>query len=199
MHETVVDQSDSEIVLQVIKGDVNAFEILLKRHENHIMKIVLRHLPFEAVEETVHDVFVRAFKSIDTYKARGGFRQWLSSIAVRACYDHWRKAYRSREVTFSSLGEKHRRWLEEIEDDRSSDYREGKIEREEAKDILEAALARMSPEDRMVLELIYLQGLSVKEASDLLGWSQANVKVRSFRSRKKLKKILSDIMEDKGR
>jgi len=50
----------------------------------------------------------------------------------------------------------------------------------------------------MVIELVYLEGLSVKEAGGLLGWSTANVKVRSFRSRKKLEKILKKSMEKKG-
>jgi RNA polymerase sigma-70 factor (ECF subfamily) len=194
MHAEKVNQSDYDVVLRVVKGDVNAFEILLNRHKNHIKKIVLRHLPFDVVEETVHDVFVRAFKSIDKYKARGGFRQWLSSIAVRTCYDYWRKAYRSREVAMSSLGEKHQRWLEEIVDNRSYGHHNEQGERQEARELLDWALARLSPKDRMALELIYFQGLSVKETSGLLGWTETNVKVRSFRSRKKLKKILSDFM-----
>jgi RNA polymerase sigma-70 factor (ECF subfamily) len=52
----------------------------------------------------------------------------------------------------------------------------------------------LSPRDRMALELVYLEGLSVKEAADLLQWSVANVKVRSFRSRKKLEKVLSGLI-----
>jgi len=44
----------------------------------------------------------------------------------------------------------------------------------------------------MVLELIYMEGLSVREAAGLLGWSMANVKIRAFRSRKKLHKLLKD-------
>ena len=199
MHENAANQSDYEIVLQVVKGDVNAFEVLLKRHKDHIIKIVLRHLPFEAVEETVHDVFVRAYKSLDTYKATGGFKQWLSSIAVRTCYDYWRKVYRSREVNISSLGERHQKWLQEIADDQSGEYDGYYGGREEARELLDWALNKLTPEDRMVIELVYLQGLSVREAADLMGWSSANIKVRSFRSRKKLKKILSEVMEEKGR
>jgi RNA polymerase sigma-70 factor (ECF subfamily) len=197
MHAKAVNKSDSEIVLQVVEGDVNAFEILLNRHKDHVLKIVLRHLPFEAVEETVHDVFVRAFKSLNTFKGKGGFKQWLSSVAVRTCYDYWRKIYRSRERPMSSLGEKHSQWLETVVDDQSSESYEREGAREEARELLNWALGRLSPEDRMVLELVYLQGFSIKEASALTGWTQTNVKVRSFRSRKKLKKMLCDILEDK--
>jgi RNA polymerase sigma-70 factor (ECF subfamily) len=58
--------------------------------------------------------------------------------------------------------------------------------------VLKYALNKLSPEDRMVIELVYLEGLSGKEAAELLGWSLANVKVRLFRSRKKLQKLLEN-------
>jgi RNA polymerase sigma-70 factor (ECF subfamily) len=61
--------------------------------------------------------------------------------------------------------------------------------------LLDWALAKLSPEDRMVIELVYLEELSVKEAADLLGWSAANVKVRSFRSRKKLHSLISGLIK----
>ena len=66
--------------------------------------------------------------------------------------------------------------------------------RKEAGELLDWALSRLSAENRMVLELLYLEGLSVKEAADLLGWSVANVKVRAFRSRRILEKLLKGIM-----
>ena len=64
---------------------------------------------------------------------------------------------------------------------------------------MEWALGKLKPGERMVLELVYLEGLSGKEAADLLGWSVANVKVRSFRSRKKLEKLISEAMKGSRR
>ena len=69
----------------------------------------------------------------------------------------------------------------------------------EAGEILEWALERLSPEDRMVLELVYLEGLSGKEAAAQLGWSVANVKIRSFRSRRRLEKLLKGALEEEAR
>ena len=60
------------------------------------------------------------------------------------------------------------------------------------------ALDQLTAKDRMVLELVYLEGLSGKEAAGLLGWSVANVKARSFRSRKKLQKLLAGLGERQG-
>jgi RNA polymerase sigma-70 factor (ECF subfamily) len=64
--------------------------------------------------------------------------------------------------------------------------------REETAAVLDWALNQLSAEDRMVIELVHLEGMSGKEAAKLLDWSVANVKVRSFRVRKKLQKILTN-------
>ena len=150
-----------------------------------------KHVPYEQIEETAHDVFVRAYRSLPTFKNKSPFKNWLSSIAVRTCYDFWRKQYRSRELPMSSLSEKQQHWLETTISDQSSRsfYEQGV--QQEAKDVLGWALSTLSAEDRMVMELVYLEGLSGKEAAKLLGWSVANVKVRVFRCRKKLQKLLA--------
>lgn len=182
--------SDEAVVEQVLRGDVNAFEILLKRYEGLVLTIAKRHLPYEHVEEAVQDAFIRAYKSLHLYVHKKGFKYWLSAIAVRTCYDFWRKYYRSREVTLSSLSESQQDWVEKVAGENSTRNHEELSRREEAREVLDWALSQLSAEDRMVLELVYLEGLSVKEAADLLGWTTVNVKVRAFRSRKKLAKLL---------
>jgi RNA polymerase sigma-70 factor (ECF subfamily) len=187
--------SDAEIVRQVLDGYVNAFESLLVRYKDLVLKIVKKHVPYNDVEETTQEVFVRVYQSLLTFKGKSGFGRWLSSIAVRTCYDYWRKAYRSREVPFSSLTEKHQEWLEKVISDEPEQSVYEKGFQNEARELLDWALGNLSAEDRMVIELMYLEGLSGKETADLLGWSIAKVKVRSFRSRKKLQKLLTGWME----
>jgi len=183
--------NDAEIVRQILAGNVNAFEQLLKKYQNHVLMIIKKHLSHNQAGDTAQDVFIRAYRSLPTFKADSSFEQWLSTIAVRSCYDFWRKHYRSREFPMSSFTEKHQVWLEEaLSDESSQSYHERGLQKE-AREILDWALDRLSAEDRMVLELVYLEGHSVKEAARLLGWSTANVKVRSFRSRKKLYNLLS--------
>ena len=91
----------------------------------------------------------------------------------------------------SSLSQKHQVWLEEAVSAQSSQSFHEQSLRKEAREILDWALDRLTAADRMVLELVYLEGYSLREAADLLGWSIANVKVRSFRSRKKLHKLIT--------
>jgi RNA polymerase sigma-70 factor (ECF subfamily) len=198
MQNDLSKPSDEEIVRQVLDGNVNAFEVLLKRHSKHVLRIVRRHVPRHDAEETTQEAFVRAYMSLPTFEGRGGFSQWLSSIAVKTCYDYWRKAYRSRELPMSTLTEKHREWLEDVLSGESEQSRHEEDTRSEALEFLDRALGDLGAQDRMVLELVYLEGLSVKEAAQLLGWTTANVKVRSFRSRRKLEKLLGSILQ-KGR
>ena len=182
---------DSETIERVISGNVNAFEYLLKKYENYVLKIIKRHIPYGEVKDTTQDVFLRTYQSLPTFKGSGNFQHWLSTIALRTCCDFWRKRYKFRECSMSSLSENHQAWLEEALSTQSAQSYQEKGAQKEAREILDWALEKLSVEDRMVLELVYLEGHSVKEAATLLGWSIANVKVRSFRSRRKLLKLFN--------
>jgi RNA polymerase sigma-70 factor (ECF subfamily) len=92
----------------------------------------------------------------------------------------------------SSLGDQHREWIEHTLSEPSGGSLDDIGSQIEAREVLDWALARLTPEDRMVLKLVYMEGLSVRETADLLGWSTANVKIRSFRSRNRLRKLLKD-------
>jgi len=94
----------------------------------------------------------------------------------------------------SDLSERHRDWLEKTLSSESDLSFSEESRAKEAGELLDWALSKLSAKDRMVLELIYLEGLSVREAADLLALSVSNVKVRSFRSRKKLEKILTALI-----
>jgi len=91
----------------------------------------------------------------------------------------------------SSLTEEHQEWLERVVSNRSGQSFDDKASQREARELLDWALDRLSPGDRMVLELVYLEGLSGREAADLLGWTVANVKVRSLRARRRLHNLLA--------
>ena len=185
--------ADAEVVNQIVSGDVNAFESLLQKYEAHVVRIVKKHIPFDKVEEVAQDVFIRVYQSLPNFKRDDSFKQWLSTITIRTCYDFWRKHYRYREIPVSSLSEKHQIWLEEATAAKSSQSFDDIASQKEAREILDWALDRLSSEDRVVLELVYLEGYSVKEAANLLGWSTVNVKVRSFRARKKLYRLIKEM------
>lgn len=183
--------SDIEIIHQVTNGHINAFETLVKKYGDFVLRIVKRHVPHAEIEDVTQNAFLRVYKSLSMYKGKGNFKSWLSSIIVRTCYDYWRKAYKSREISMNALTENHQKWLEQTIALQSLRERHEKGLKKEASEILEWALNKLPPEDRMLIELIYLEGYSGKEAAKVLGWSVSNVKVRSFRLKRKLKSILN--------
>lgn len=187
---------DIEIVHRVMNGDINAFAYLMTKYKENVVKIVARHLPHQQVEETVHDVFVRAYRSLPNLKNRSEFKQWLATIAIRTCHDFWRTRYRNQELPMSSLTDQHRSWLAQVIATESGEALSEKGRQKEAKELLDWGLARLSADERMVLELVYLEGLSGKEVARRLGLNVASVKVRALRARRKLKKLLNWFMEE---
>lgn len=194
MREQASNLDDEEIIHRVVCGDVDAFKYLLDRHYARVFGIISRRVPHGDAEEVAHDAFIRAFTSLSTYKRKGDFTSWLSKIAVRACYDYWREKYNRHEQPMSALSEDQLRWLARITSDQSSRVHGERVSMHEARDLLGWAMERLSAEDRSVLELVHIEGRPVKEAAELLGWSVVNVKVRAYRSRKRLRVILERLI-----
>jgi RNA polymerase sigma-70 factor (ECF subfamily) len=197
MRQQSAARSDAEIVDLVRGGEVDAFETLVERYENRVFGIVARHVPRDDAEEVAHEAFVRAYLSLSSFAGTGDFAGWLSRIASRACSDYWRERYRRRERSDSALGDEERRWMDEAAAGRSIALLEREESVRHASELLERALARLSPEDRMVIEIVHIEERPVKEAAAALGWSAANVKVRAFRARRRLRRILGEMLEDR--
>lgn len=186
---------DLQIIERVLRGDVDRFAELITRYQPHVTKIVSRHVPPDRVEEIAHDVFVRAYTGLAGYSATVPFEHWLSGIAVRACYDFWRAAKRDA-TPVSALTAEHDAWIEQVLAADSEAHFQEEIARQEAREVLQWALSRLSPEHRLVLTLVHLEGYSVREAARLLGWNVVNVKVRAYRARQALRQLF--LAEEQG-
>jgi RNA polymerase sigma-70 factor, ECF subfamily len=185
---------DDEIIRRVVGGDVNVFEVLLHRYRPLVFRIVLKHVPHDSAEEVAQDTFVRAYQSLSNYAAKGTFPRWLATLSVRSCYDFWRNHARNRELPLSSLTEEHQKWLDEVLAPQSREAFLGHTARQEGKEVLGYAMDRLSAEDRMVVSLVHLDGLSVKEAAKMLGWGMVKTKVRAHRARREMRKIIIELM-----
>jgi RNA polymerase sigma-70 factor, ECF subfamily len=190
----VSEPDDDEIIRRVLGGDVNVFELLLHRYRPLVFGIVLKHVPHDSAEEVAQDAFVRAYQSLPGYAAKSSFQRWLATLAVRSCYDFWRNRRRNRELPLSSLTQEHQKWLDEVLAPQSRDAFLEHTAREEGKEVLYYALDRLSAEDRMVLSLVHLDGLSVKEAAEMLGWGMIKTKVRAHRARREMRKIILELI-----
>ncbi|MFH0726334.1 MAG: RNA polymerase sigma factor [Pseudomonadota bacterium] len=181
---------DADIIGWVLEGNTGAFEKLLAKYKNYVFSIVNRHVPRDQVEDVSQEVFIRVYQSLRKLKRAESFKTWLSAITLRTCHDFWRKRYRSRETPVSTLSSEQKEWITRAITDASAEDWEKRGKQKEAREVLAWLLGILNPAERMVVDLVYLEGLSSKEAAGLLGWSETNVKVRAFRIRQKLKKCL---------
>ena len=182
---------DATVIRSILDGNINSFEILISRYQDHVSRIVRSHIPRQYVPEVAQDTFVQAYQSLGRFAGTGLFKHWLSKIAVRCCYDFWRKYYQRNEKQVFPLPDDYRNWGDHLLSNQSS---EGDAERVEARNLLQWALGQLSAAERTVLTLTYLNGYSVAEAAELMGWSVIRIKVQSHRARKKLRKILAGIL-----
>jgi RNA polymerase sigma-70 factor (ECF subfamily) len=187
---------ESNLLRRISQGETERFADLIRKYQSHVARIVGRRVPADNVEETVHDVFVRAYVGLAQFSGVVSFDRWLAGIAVRACYDFWRER-KGAELPVSALTEDHHHWVEQMLSAQSDDQFRNQAQKREAAEVLEWALKQLSPENRAVLTLVHLDGYSVREAAALLGWSLVNVKVRAHRGRQALRKVLSQILPGK--
>ena len=114
-------------------------------------------------------------------------------LAVRTCYDFLRGHQRNRETTFSELTEAEGDWLERfVKDSSNADERA-----DAARQLINRVMEQLSPPARMVITLLEIEDRSVKEIAGLTGWSVPLVKVRAFRARAEMRKILAKIAKEK--
>jgi RNA polymerase sigma-70 factor (ECF subfamily) len=181
---------DAAVIRDVLAGNVNSFEILIDRYQDHVAQIVRNHVPRDKSPEVTHDTFVQAYQSLGSFKGTSPFKHWLAKIAVRCCYDYWRGYYKRHEGSVCPFPDDCSGLISHLLSDQSLQQEK---ERLEARDLLQWALGQLSPAERMVLTLTYLNEYSVAESAEFLGWSIPKVKIQSYRARKKLKKILTNI------
>ncbi len=171
---------DEQLVAATLAGDDHAYAELARRHKGRVFGIASRfaHDPAE-LEDIVQDVFVQAYFKLSQFRRDSPFEHWLLRITTYKCYDYLRKRRRSAPTVSVDL-------LME------SGFEPSAVEQAPHPDLdrLYAAIAQLSPKERLVITLLELEERSLIEIAGLTGWSIANVKVRAFRARATLRKLL---------
>ncbi len=193
------EPSDVRIICRVLAGATEEFGLLVERYSGYVFAVVSGYVPYDAVQEIAHDAFIEAYRSLACFEREADFKKWLSGIAIHKCYDYLRRHYRRKEIPMSSLSERHLDWTDAVMANKANDIFQGAEARREARQLLQWAMASLGPEERMVLTLVHLEGLSVKEAAEILGSSVVAVKVRAHRSRQKLRKRLRMLLQNGGK
>lgn len=190
-----VEPTDAELVARARAGDEPSFEELFNRHRRRVALIASRFFQRrEQIEEIVQESFMKAYFALADFSGseETAFASWLARIAFNACYDELRRTRRRPENTASELSDDDRSSLRErlLVEATGPDAETVMIER----DLAQKLLARLSPEDRLVLVMLNVEELSVADIAGLTGWSASKVKVRAHRARAHLRRILGKLL-----
>lgn len=177
------DPLDWQDIRASLEGDGEAYARLIHRYQPAIAAYLWRFArDRQRCEELVHDVFVEAYLGLRKFRGDAPLLHWLRKIATRVGYRYWRQRARQRAETAAPL----QAW------DGAARADPDALDAAEAAAALHAVLRQMSPRDRLVLTLMYLEGCSVAEIAALSGWSATMVKVQAHRARARLKKLLAE-------
>jgi len=177
------DESDELDVLQckqVLAGDNQACAQLFKRHEARVARLMWRFTRDRGTQaELVHEVFVQVYLSLPRFRPhRAPFEHWLFRIATRVGYQFWKAQAR-------------RRLMRPLDDfDPAAATAADRIDPAAAAQTLHRLLAQLPSADRLVLTLMYFEDCSMKEIARRAGWNVTLVKMRAYRARKRLKRII---------
>jgi RNA polymerase sigma-70 factor (ECF subfamily) len=177
IQETVM--SDEEVVERVRGGETPLFEIIMRRYNQRLFRIIRGILKDESeAEEVMQEAYVRAYRHLDQFAARSKFATWLTKIAVYEAYARLRNQHRSPQTDGAEPL---------AASDRSPEQRTFDSE---LRSLLESAIDSLSDDYRSVLIMRDVEGMSISETAECLNITDQNVKVRLFRARAMIRRQL---------
>lgn len=189
-----MERTEAELIAAAVKGDPASFEPLIQKYSPRVFATARRYARLEReVEDIVQEVWIKAFQKLGGFRGDAPFEHWLMRLTVRTCYDFLRAHQRNRESAFSEISEPEDDWLERFvaAPESASEHAEA------ARQLIQRILDQMSPAGKLIITLLEIEDRSVKEIAELTGWSVPLVKVRAFRARAEMRKILTRIAKDK--
>ena len=189
-----MERTEAELIAAALKGDAASFEPLVEKYSPRVFATARRYARRESeIEDIVQEVWIKAFQKLAGFRGDAPFEHWLMRLAVHTCYDFLRRHQRNRESSFSELTEPETDWL-----DRFVTQPESASENAEAaRQLVERILEQLSAPARLIITLLEIEDRSVKEIAQLTGWSVPLVKVRAFRARAEMRKLVAKIAKDK--
>lgn len=187
---------EPEVVGRARKGDAQAFNQIVQAVRKPILGTIRRLIGNpDDVEDVAQEVFVRVYYSLDQLRSDEGFEPWLYRLTVNAAYDYLRRKRRKHESRMSDLGEEQVTMAEAAEGTRLS---VDAVRKTKARELVDSLLAEVPEEDRVLLLLKEVEGLSLKELEVIYEVKENALKVRLFRARQRVLKAFAAKKEKEG-
>ena len=177
---------EASLIKSAQSGDADAFNEIVRAYRKRILGTIFRLISRpEDVEDVGQDVFVRLYFSLGQLRAPEVFEPWLYRLTVNAAYDYLRKRRRSADVRMADLSEEQLNMADAAAGSKETAKQENQKQLRETLDVL---MDQVSEDDRILLGLKELQGLSLKELREVYGVNENVLKVRLFRARQRVLK-----------
>jgi RNA polymerase sigma-70 factor (ECF subfamily) len=187
----MVDLDAAELVQAALRHDDEAARELVRRLYPLVAKMVRSHRPRRTSEEDLCQmIFIKVFQKLGQFSGKVPLEHWVSRVAVNTCLSQIESERIRPELRHAYLSEEEQAVVEnlatatdELAPDRQFASRE----------LIEHLFQFLKPVERLVIDLLYLQGRSVEEIHQITGLGAAAIKVRAFRARQKMKKHLTKL------
>ncbi len=185
-------EEEAKAIRAVLDGNTNAFDDLVLEYQDRVYHIALK---MTGSEEDAFDLsqetFLKAFRTLKSFRGEASFGTWLYRLASNLCIDFLRKKKRRGSASLVSLDEEEAPGRpRELPDLRYEPQNE--LERKETREKVRAGLRRLPEEQRLILVLRDVEGLSYQEIGDVLKLEQGTVKSRIYRARARLAALLTE-------
>ncbi|WP_298222545.1 RNA polymerase sigma factor [Flavobacterium sp.] len=179
---------DKHHIHQIIEGNTNAFAVLVNQYKDLVFTLSYKMLKNkEEAEEVSQDTFVKVFNSLRKFKGESKFSTWIYKITYNTCIDRLKKSKKDSQVVYIEDFNQHQiKTIEVVLD---------AIDEKERNQKIQECIQLLPSEDAFLLTLYYFDDQSIEDIAKVIGCNSNNVKIKLFRSRKKIASILKSQLE----
>ena len=178
-------EQELTVIRRVQHGDVDAFGLLVTAYEKNVYNVALQMLGNrEDAQDIAQEAFLKAYNSLSSFRGDSKFSSWLYRIVSNLCLDFKRRQGRRPSSSLTVEDDDGENVQLDIADESQSP--ETLLERKLTREAVRRGLAELPDEQRQILLLREIQGLSYEEIGEAMGLEAGTVKSRIFRARKKL-------------
>ncbi len=185
---------EQEVIEKARAGDSSAFNQMVLAYRKRVLGTISRLIGRpEDVEDVAQEVFVRLYYSLDQLRTPEVFEPWLYRLTVNASYDYLRRVRRRGESRMADLSEQQVMMADSVAGGRKQAEEKQKTK---VRELVDALFQHVSEEDRLLLTLKEVEGLSLKELEQIYGVKENALKVRLFRARQRVLKAYNTAVAD---
>ena len=187
---------DDELIREAQRGDRSAFDSLVRRYDQSVLRLALHMLGNEQDAQDVHqEAFLKAYRHLGNFRFECSFYTWLYRIVTNLCLDQLRRRKSRREdpATIVDSSGDEMDLLTNISDTRSMANPSRELDRKQMGESIQQALSKLTPRERMVFELKHYQGLKLRTIGEMLSTTEETAKNTLFRATRKLRANLAEL------